>query len=575
MNKTIVLLLIVMASEFLFGYYVPSYGPQYQWGTWSSTQQSLISIDGLTLMGDPNLSAGTPDDGLNFGSGFCYDENCDILAAIYNGNVVGWAYFNLVYGEFHIPINLEDQVTDETVGYPTVVSDIFEPILTFNFYDYSENIVYYNVFSLPCPGHMTQLRVDSIDIIGSGYECSSNGFQLGQPEEYCLSGIGCNSSESEYFDAIGDSNIDCNGIYIEEIVDCDSELNGEAYIDDCGICAGGNTGINPNQNGCYGCTYENADNYNPNILFEDGSCEFTPTCEPVEYDLIYGNNLLSYTGTDNCQTINALGDLEVNFVIGKGEILSYDEEAGEWIGNLTNLSNQSGYWINTTNPLDNFTWSLDCPESTSLGLGSVLPDLYDYNQSINQAFYLINDININNKSANEGDILLAYNNDILVGVSYYNNETTTLAVMGRDISSQTEGFLEQGDRPTLRLYQEQTGNILNLESDLEGFSNLLVSKVEIINGNTDLIPLEYTLNPAYPNPFNPSTNISYLLPEDKHVNVSIYDLDGRKVETLVQSKMPAGNYTIKWNATDLASGVYFVKLDAGEFTQTQKLMFVK
>ena len=85
----------------------------------------------------------------------------------------------------------------------------------------------------------------------------------------------------------------------------------------------------------------------------------------------------------------------------------------------------------------------------------------------------------------------------------------------------------------------------------------------------------FSLNYLFPNPFNPVTTISYDLPENSVISLAVYDVEGRKISTLVQGIRQAGNHTIEWNAEGYPSGVYFVKLDAGEFTQTQKLMLVK
>ena len=104
----------------------------------------------------------------------------------------------------------------------------------------------------------------------------------------------------------------------------------------------------------------------------------------IEYGLIEGNNLISYSGVDNCETITALGGMEFasenfKFIIGQGLGLFYDEGDGQWIGNLTNLNNTNGYWLNAKNNIE-FMWTLDCPESTSLGIGTELLEIFDYNQ---------------------------------------------------------------------------------------------------------------------------------------------------------------------------------------------------
>ena len=81
--------------------------------------------------------------------------------------------------------------------------------------------------------------------------------------------------------------------------------------------------------------------------------------------------------------------------------------------------------------------------------------------------------------------------------------------MSRDLSKQTEGFIEEGQVPNLKLYKSSTGEMINLEADLKGFSNLLVSEIASVTGNTQIIPDKYALHPAYPNPFNPVTTINY------------------------------------------------------------------
>jgi hypothetical protein len=85
----------------------------------------------------------------------------------------------------------------------------------------------------------------------------------------------------------------------------------------------------------------------------------------------------------------------------------------------------------------------------------------------------------------------------------------------------------------------------------------------------------YRLEQNYPNPFNPTTNITYVLPKAENVSLKVYDVLGREVATLVNEVKPAGAYTVPFNASNLASGVYFYKLQAGSFVQTKKMMLVK
>ena len=89
------------------------------------------------------------------------------------------------------------------------------------------------------------------------------------------------------------------------------------------------------------------------------------------------------------------------------------------------------------------------------------------------------------------------------------------------------------------------------------------------------LPEEFTLQQPYPNPFNPSTVLSFELREAGLVKLTVYDITGREVAKLVNGQMPAGAHSVTFNGSDLASGVYMVRLEAGDFQQTQKLLLVK
>ncbi|HEY4612931.1 MAG TPA: T9SS type A sorting domain-containing protein [Bacteroidota bacterium] len=88
-------------------------------------------------------------------------------------------------------------------------------------------------------------------------------------------------------------------------------------------------------------------------------------------------------------------------------------------------------------------------------------------------------------------------------------------------------------------------------------------------------PKEFALLQNYPNPFNPTTVISYQLPVDSRVSLRVYDLLGREVATLIDGEVRAGSYTTQWDATNLQSGVYFYRLQTGQFVETRKMLLLK
>ena len=88
----------------------------------------------------------------------------------------------------------------------------------------------------------------------------------------------------------------------------------------------------------------------------------------------------------------------------------------------------------------------------------------------------------------------------------------------------------------------------------------------------------FSINPVFPNPFNPVTTIQFTLPmvERWHtVSLQVYDIRGTLIEILIDEQLIAGQHTVKWNGTGFSSGVYFLKLEAGSFSQVEKLMLIK
>jgi hypothetical protein len=98
--------------------------------------------------------------------------------------------------------------------------------------------------------------------------------------------------------------------------------------------------------------------------------------------------------------------------------------------------------------------------------------------------------------------------------------------------------------------------------------------VGIENDEVD-VPNRLDLAQNYPNPFNAATVIRYALPEPADVRIDIYDLLGRKVETLVQKQQPAGYHQVTWDAAARASGLYFYRIQAGEYVESRKMVLLK
>ncbi|MCH8299681.1 MAG: T9SS type A sorting domain-containing protein [Candidatus Marinimicrobia bacterium] len=125
------------------------------------------------------------------------------------------------------------------------------------------------------------------------------------------------------------------------------------------------------------------------------------------------------------------------------------------------------------------------------------------------------------------------------------------------------------DEGRIRIYMDNVGE--GYTGTSENFSIRGVVTVE----DEEAFSRSFNLYPNYPNPFNPSTTISFTLSNASRVSLLIYDIHGREVESLIEGIQPAGSHSIEWNASNLASGVYFYRLTADEFIQTRKMILIK
>lgn len=161
-----------------------------------------------------------------------------------------------------------------------------------------------------------------------------------------------------------------------------------------------------------------------------------------------------------------------------------------------------------------------------------------------------------------------------------------------DVEEDSENPNTPGDYAVLQLSEPMSisaGDTLNLVTILMAADNptVLVSMIQnilnnLINLSTDdesLIPTEFALHQNYPNPFNPVTTIQYDVPvgviHELPLQLQIYDLQGRLVTTLVDRPHSPGRYTVRWDAGEMPSGMYFYRISTPEFTATKKLVLMK
>ncbi|MDP3023968.1 MAG: FlgD immunoglobulin-like domain containing protein [candidate division Zixibacteria bacterium] len=173
-------------------------------------------------------------------------------------------------------------------------------------------------------------------------------------------------------------------------------------------------------------------------------------------------------------------------------------------------------------------------------------------------------------------------------VSTNANLGAALFVFEGDVKVSTDLKNEQG------VVNNQTRVLVYMNSNTGMTGQLLTAKGELVSVEAAdnfgrpvkttvvnrAIPTAYALNANYPNPFNPTTNISFALPIDSKVSLKIYNVAGQLVRTLVNETMVAGTHTVTWdginsNGEKVASGIYFYKLNAGDYSKTMKMVMTK
>jgi hypothetical protein len=119
---------------------------------------------------------------------------------------------------------------------------------------------------------------------------------------------------------------------------------------------------------------------------------------------------------------------------------------------------------------------------------------------------------------------------------------------------------------------QDNDSYVNLEDESANFT---ITDVQTSVGLQDEIPTVFKLHSNYPNPFNPTTIINYDLPRTMNADLSVYNVLGQKVTTLISGIQHAGFHSVTWDASYLAGGAYFIKLQADEFVQIKKSILLK
>jgi len=302
----------------------------------------------------------------------------------------------------------------------------------------------------------------------------------------------------------------------------------------------------------------------------------TPLDPGLVYDLHSGANLVSFPYEGSVGIGEGLpDDIEglVTGIIGEGVAASPNPVLG-WVGSLSLWEGTKGYWLKMS---DSASFSFNIPDG--LVRKSLPEDIqkapvgFDFDQSTQQAFYFVEDIVLDGESIQDGDWVIAYNGNVLVGAREWNGAYTDIPVMGYDSHVETAGYLENGETPTFKVIRETTGEEFILSGNLPVWANNELYTVGVMENV--VFPSTIVLERAYPNPFNPVTNITFGIENDGLVSVKVFDVTGREIADLANGVYSAGYHIVEWDASNSPSGMYFLKAEFSGITETQKLMLLK
>jgi hypothetical protein len=314
---------------------------------------------------------------------------------------------------------------------------------------------------------------------------------------------------------------------------------------------------------------------------EDELCVEGPmVAASTPIDLEQNWNLVSYLPTVPFTVPVALASMfdKVVVVLGYDNgALTYDPAYPQF-NNLEEMERDFGYWIKTTGSATLvYPGPVLAKATPSIRKSEFTPRTTQSNTWVNLYGY---DLKLNDATLPVGTVIEAYDaSGALVGESVVRNAGRFgfMPVYGAETLNGDAVGKSVGSTITLKVNGEVAEQTITWSGNGD---RIRINELTTANKNNGNLPNAFTLNQNYPNPFNPETSIDYVVGKSSHVELAVYNTLGNRIKTLVSGYQPAGSYTIKWQAdtdagTSVASGVYFYKLTAGDYTDTKKMTLLK
>ena len=326
------------------------------------------------------------------------------------------------------------------------------------------------------------------------------------------------------------------------------------------------------------------------VVSTDSNSFFSPGLDAPKPVVINNSDLIVTEIMFDVPPDSILGDANGDGIRG-----SHSDEFVELYNRGTDVINLSGYQILDATGLPVYTFPNNAAINSkqfavvfgaigTAGLGSSLPS--------DAVYFAVNENDDNNDGFDNGAgrTNFSQSGDAVIIVNPAQSDTITEIYWGTATPLTSKAFYL--GFPNTVSGTSISGNIdqsvtRQLGSDLwdkhtvvTNNSNSLFSPGKDAEKITDvkfnnMKPISFKLKQNYPNPFNPSTIISFSLPSESNVDLKIYNILGKEVTELVKKELTPGNYSYSWDASNFASGVYFYRIQAGNFIQTKKMLLIK
>lgn len=336
-----------------------------------------------------------------------------------------------------------------------------------------------------------------------------------------------------------------------------------------------------------------ASGYHLFMLSDFDTYDFTPQGNLVNPDItfslsddIYGGNLIGYWLMQSQNMNEAFGEHWDKVLSIQSEFWTYIydpvPEGGQYPGmKMHPLHYGHSYIVEVSEDIPEFTWHNPVEVPIVMEEINLQPEYFVYEQTIE--YQVIDVIDIDESITEIG----VYENEICIGAVVVDESSEQILVYPDSLNQR-----ENGNITFEVIYNGRNPSItINNYSVYDRSKGLFIKKKIISNenfyslvsfGNEGIAPIpdKVTLKQNYPNPFNPNTKITYSIPSESNVELTIYNLKGQVVKSLVKEEQIPGHYEVTWNGRDsnkkaVASGIYFYQLNCGKSSISKKMILLK